>query len=295
MRRGACGVCAVILGMLVGSCGTAGPVFSSLPPETRVAFLNLSLDFYAVLGVRDSSVADSTFTMSPLLAPGAAYREDFRKLVGVGCPGFVDLRLLLYRRVEETVPIGLDTTEDVEQAPILAGEILGLPACAIAPLVAYTIVNWEAPDGTARIKIAQFSEVDQEISNLGLFPNVDNAWEIEGVTASLASIMPPALLPDAPISGRVTLANGTGVAGVGVLIRTRFRVRLDDTDFTNDPDAGFSDPIAFTVTDTSGAFTIDRPPGAYQLEFFSDDFTFRPASLTLETPIEVIQIIAESL
>lgn len=295
MRRAALNVGTVITGMLMGSCSAPGPDFVDLPVETRLVFLNLSLDFYATVGVRDSSAADSQFMMSPLLAPGAAHRGDFSEFIGTGCPGFVDLRLLLYRRINETVPIGDDQSEAVETAPIVAGEIFGLPACAIVPLVAYTIVNWDAPDGTTRVKIAQGSAVEDEINSSGIFPNVDNAWEIDGVSSSLVGFPPPALQANAPISGKVTLPDGTGVSGIGVLIRTFFRVRLADADPTNDPDSGFGDPIAFANTDALGNFTIDRPPGAYQLEFFSDDFEFRPAAVALETPIEVVQIIAEPL
>ena len=202
---------------------------------------------------------------------------------------------LTLRVANDTVPIGLDEGEAVEQMPSVAGEVLDVPACRVEPLVTYTVVNWDAPEGEARVKIAQGSAVEEQIRTSGIFPNVDAAWKIEGVTPSLASAAPPAPLTTESISGRVTLPDGSGVAGVGVLLRTRFRVRLSDGDTSNDPDAGFSDPIAFTLTDESGAFSINRPAGGYQLEFFSDDFTFRPAAVTLETPIEVVQIIAEPL
>ena len=64
-----------------------------------------------------------------------------------------------------------------------------------------------------------------------------------------------------------------------------------------DPDEGrvFSDPIAFAVTDASGAFVLDRPPGIYRIEVFSDDFSFRPSAMTLESPIQGITIVAEPL
>lgn len=292
---GAARLIPLALPVFIGSCGSVGMVFTNPSIETRFSFVNFSRSAYAAIGVRDSSAASEDFAFSPLLPPGAIFRADFRELTQVGCPGSVDLRLLVYRRVNDTVPIGLDEGEAVEQTPSVAGEVLDVPACRVEPLVTYTVVNWDAPDGEARVKIAQGSAVEEQIRTSGIFPNVDAAWEIEGVAASLASAAPPAPLTTESISGRVTLPDGSGVAGVGVLLRTRFRVRLSDGDTSNDPDAGFSDPIAFTSTDESGAFSINRPAGGYQLEFFSDDLTFRPAAVTLETPIEVVQIIAEPL
>ena len=79
------------------------------------------------------------------------------------------------------------------------------------------------------------------------------------------------------------------------MIRTRFRVRLSDDDPSNDPDAGFGEPIDFTETDAAGEFSFDRPPGAYRIEFFSDDFSFRPATIDVESPLDVILTVAEPL
>lgn len=295
MRRRVLGAGVVVLSTLIGSCDPSGTVFTSLPVETRFAFVNLSRTFYATIRVCDGAASNESCSMAPLLAPGAIFREDFRKLVGTGCPDSVDLRLLLYRRIDDTLPIGLDESEAVEAVPIVAGEIAGVPACAVQPLVSYTVVNWDADPGVARVKIAQNTLVDEQIRMSGIFPNKDAAWEIHGVASSLATAPPPLLLSVETIAGKVTAAAGSGVAGIGVLLRTRFRVRLDDDDAENDPDVGFSDPIAFTVTDDSGAFSFDRPPGGYQIEFFSDDFEFRPASVALETPIEVVQVLAEPL
>jgi hypothetical protein len=85
------------------------------------------------------------------------------------------------------------------------------------------------------------------------------------------------------------------LADIGVLIRTRFRVRLDDADAGNDPDAGFGEPIAVTTTAADGTFLFERPPGAYRVELFSDAFAFRPAIIDLETPSERIIVLAEPL
>lgn len=290
---------AMMFVMMAGSCDLSMPTLIGVPVETRFAFVNLSRTQYATLALRVHADEDgknqqeAPFVQTPLLAPGAAYRTDFTELLGDACPNALDLRLYLYRRVHTDVPIGLDEGEAVEPAPVVAGTVENIPACNVQALVTYTVVNWDAPEGVARIKIAQGSEVDQAIQEAGLFPNVDAAWEIEGIEPDLAETPPPAPASNEPIAGRVTLIDGTGVEGVGVLVRTRFRVRLDDADTDNDPDAGFSDPIAFTTTDGDGAFALERPAGAYRLEFFSDDLSFRPAVMDLESPIESIRVIAE--
>lgn len=294
-RRTLVTTCACAILCATGSCATRIPELIEPPFETRFSLVNLSTRFYAVLGIRAHGDETGTFVKTPLLPPGAVSRAGFLDAGLGGCPDNVDLQLFLYQRVDESKPIGLDLDETVKAAPIVAGEILGLPYCSVTPLQTYTIVNWDAPEGIARVKIAQGSKVDDAIGMSGIFPNVDAAWEITGVDARLASVPPPPPAETEPIAGRVTLAGGEGIAGVGVLLRSRFRIRLSDMDESNDPDVGFSEPIAFTSTDESGAFSIDRPAGAYQIEFFADDLLFRPASVLLETPIEVIQIIAEEL
>ncbi len=273
------------------------PVFVDLPIETDFLFLNLSRQSYASIQLRehtaDTDLADAPFSSTPLLAPGAALRGRFLDLIGSACPQDLDLRIMLYRRTNDDLPIGLDAGEQVDVQPVVAGEVLNLPACSVATLAAYTIVNWDAPEGTARVKIAQDTAVDDEIRRSGRFDNIDAAWEVVGVSPELADSPPPVLAESVPVGGRVTLADGTGVERVGVLLRTRFRTRLDDSDVTNDPDVGFADPIAFTETDADGGFAFERPPGAYQVEFFSDDYLFRPPDVIVELPIEQMIIVAE--
>lgn len=278
----------------VGSCIPIGSSFTVLPIETRFSFLNFSTDMYATLGIREHSTAGA-FTYTPLLAPGAVTRADFQTFTGTGMPDSIDLRLLLYRRVNDDVPIGLDETEAVEPAPIVAGEILDLPAGNVQVLETYTIVNWDAPRGVGRVKIAQCSLVDQAIRDAGLFPNDETVWEITGVDPNLAPWPTPALAETTPVTGRVALTDGTGVQGVGLLIRSRYRTRLDCSNPSNEADAGYGEPIAFTVTDASGAFSIERPAGVYQLEFFSDAYAFRPGILRVETPLDEITVLAEPL
>src|SRR5262245_20090696 len=100
-----------------------------------------------------------------------------------------------------------------------------------------------------------------------LFPNANAAWHAFAMNPAL-TLAPPAWAPNVPMSGLVTDIAGSPFEGVGVLVRTRFRVRLDDGNPADDPDAGFGDPIAVTVTDAIGAFEFERPAGGYQLEFF---------------------------
>ena len=70
-------------------------------------------------------------------------------------------------------------------------------------------------------------------------------------------------------------------------MRRSCRVRLDDEDESNDPDAGFGDPIAFARTDAGRAFSCARPAGTYKLEFFADAYGFQPGLAVVETPLDV--------
>ena len=106
---------------------------------------------------------------------------------------------------------------------------------------------------------------------------------------------PPPPAPKQPIAGLVVGLDGTGLENVGVMLRSHYRLRLDDQDPGNDPDAGWSDPIAVTKTDAQGAFAIDRPAGAYRVEVFADGYLFRPVAVDVETPQQNIMIVAEPL
>jgi hypothetical protein len=293
MRRRVRYILLIAAGAAALSCG---PSVVVLPIETSFAFTNFSKTQYAALRIREHSTSSdpASWYATPLLAPGATYRVRFLDSLGISCPDSLDLQLLVYRRINAGTPIGEDPGEAVESSPVVAGQVFALPACSVQPLETYTIVNWDAPEGTARVKIAQDTPVDQAIRTSGVFPNVDAAWEIAGVDPALADQAPPAHLDsNESVAGRVTLASGRGVGGIGVLVRTRFRVRLDDADAGNDPDSGYSDPIAVAVTDAGGAFAIDRPPGAYRVEFFADGYLFRPVSVDVESPLEIIRVIVE--
>ncbi len=281
------------------SCGSAvtPSQLANLPIETSFAFTNFSRVEYAALGIRAHEVTGDAeeYFMTPLLPPGATHRQRFLDALGESCPASLDLRVFTYGRINGDLPIGLDEREQLDAAPLAAGEVLDLPACDVQVLETYTIVNWDADPGTARVKIAQGTAIEQALRSAGRFDNVDGTWDISGVDPALADLPPAPRAEPEDIAGRVILSDGTGVGGVGVLIRTRFRVRLDDENADNDPDAGFGEPIDFTTTDADGSFSFRRPAGAYRVEFFSDDLVFRPAIIDVESPIGLVATIAEPL
>jgi hypothetical protein len=289
----------VLLAVVALSAGACVPnptaLAPDLPIETGISFVNFSKTQYAAFRVRShaGAGAPAEFFSSHLLAPGAAQRVRMLDAVGTGCaPGF-DVQVFIYRRVNAGVPIGLDPGEQVEAAPVVAGQIFDLPACRITELETYSMVNFEAPAGTARVKFAQDTPVDVAIRDAGLFPNVDAAWEVFGVDPLLALTPPPALAPMVPITGRVSDPDGNGLEGVGALVRTRFRVRVNDDNPANDPDASFGDPIAVMATGPDGRFEFLRPAGGYQLEFFADGLAFRPVTLEIESPSQQVDVLAE--
>lgn len=275
----------------------------ALPVDTEMGFMNLSTRFYAAFEIRahDGDGASELFVSTRLLAPGAVFRVDCAELIGEQCPAGLDVRILLYKRVlddqDPPVPIGMDETEAVESQPIATGEFSGVPGpCSVFPPVGtYTIVNWDTEAGRARVKFAQDSQVDTLIRRLNVFGNQEAVWDFSGVAENLAGTSPPPLMESAALAGRVTLVDGTGVAGIGVLLRTRYRVRMDDNDAANDPDAGYGDPIDYRTTDESGYFQFDRPPGVYQLEFFSDEYAFAPVAVEVESPLSTIGVLADPL
>ncbi|NOX58934.1 MAG: hypothetical protein GXP29_08770 [Planctomycetes bacterium] len=275
---------------------TAVDDIADLPIETSFAFTNFSKTTYAVLRIRaHDETIETPYFRTDLLPPGATQRQRFVDALGVGCPDTLDLQILIYERVNGDVPIGLDDGEAVLGEPVVAGEILDVPACNVQPLETYTIVSWDTDPGEARVKLAQDTPVDVAIRASGLFNTPDATWDVVGVDAVFANDAPPALATFEAVAGQVTLADGTGVEGVGVMLRTRFRLRLNDDIVDNDPDAGFGDPITFTTTAADGSFSFQRPPGGYRLEFFSDDVAFRPAIIDVEPPIQSVLVVAEPL
>ncbi|MBI4717391.1 MAG: carboxypeptidase regulatory-like domain-containing protein [Planctomycetes bacterium] len=287
-------VCTWLTGVAAAVTAVVGcvPVFVEPPIETSFAFTNLSTRFYAALQIRAADTPEADYFSTALLPPGATQRQRFLDALADGCPAALDLRVLLYRRSDESLPLGMGD-EAVDPAPVFAGEVLAVPACNAATVETYTIVNWDAPEGTARVKLAQETPIDDAIRGLGLFPNRDAAWEFAGVAAELAGVLPPQAAAAEPIAGRVLSRDGAALEGITVLLRTRFRVRLDDADPANDPDAGFGAAIATTETDGDGTFAFARPGGAYRVEFVSGGFAFRPALVDVETPNDAITIIAE--
>lgn len=295
MKRTSLHLCTIL--SVVSGCGVLDDGSSTLPIETSAAFTNLSRTMYAQFQIRatGSETGTNDFYKTTLLAPGATLRRRFRDALGDPCPEAIDLRVFLFMRINDDVPIGLDPGETVSETPTLAAEVRGVPACGSVVAETYTIVNWDAPAGTARVKIAQATPVEELIRQSGLFPNDDAVWEASGVDPNLADVPPSELERAEPIEGRTILADGTPVEGLGVLLRSRFRLRLSDDDASNDPDAGFGDPIAVATTNENGEFRFDRPPGAYQVEAFSDNFLFRPSEIIFENPSGEILIVAEPI
>ncbi len=288
-------VCMAALLALAGGCDAVDNI-ANLPIETSFAFTNFSKTTYAALRIRAHDETDSEpYYRTELLAPGATKRQRFVDALGEGCPDTLDLQVFIYERVNSDVPIGLDDGEVVGATPTVAGEILDVPACGVQPLETYTIVSWDTESGQSRVKLAQDTPVDAAIRAINLFENADATWDVDGVDPKFANDAPPEHAAFEPIAGQVLLADGTGVEGVGVMLRTRFRVRLNDNDPSNDPDADFGDPITFTFTDADGAFSFERPPGGYRLEFFSDDVAFRPAIIDVEPPINSVLVVAEPI
>lgn len=290
------GVSAIAFCWLTVAC-VPTPVFVNQPIETRFSFLNFDTDAYVMLGLREHTIdgEPGEYVYTPLLSPGGVFRENFSAFLGTANPASFDARVLVYARVNGEIPIGLDNTEEVFPEPTAAGEVLDIPADSVQTLETYTIVNWDAPDGQARVKFAQCSLVDQVIRDSGRFPDEDAAWEIDGVQEDLAAITPNDPAPVEPITGRVVQANGAGVSGVLVLLHSRFRNTLDCSDPSREGDSGYSEVLDFAETDADGRFVLYRPAGIFELLFASDDFAFRPGVMDIETPLDDIHVLAEPL
>lgn len=294
MKRLALWMLTGLLALTAGqSCPGLGPIFGELPVQTRFSVINFSQRFYAVIGIREHRPGEDAnpYSYTDLTAPGVTVRADFDVVAESGCPNAIDLRLLLYRRTNEDMPIGLDET--IEPAPIVAGEVLNVPVCSIQVLETFTIVNWDAPEGTGRVKLAQCSEIDQWLTTGGPFDNALGVWEIVGVDPALAGAAPPSLADTSPITGRVVLSNGTGISGILVTVSPRWRDALDCGDPDNADDTGYGGPIAYDVTGTNGSFSIDRPAGVYRIELYGDGYAFRPAIIDVETPQQSMILLAE--
>ena len=132
----------------------AVPSQSDLQIETGIGFVNFSKQFYVTFRVRDHAAdpARTPFFLSSLLAPGAHQRVRMLYVLGTGCGIHSTCRCWVYRRVNDSVPIGLDPGEAVIATPLAAGQITQIPACNVQPLETYTIVNFDASAGTARVK-----------------------------------------------------------------------------------------------------------------------------------------------
>ena len=273
------------LATAVLSCGTV-PTPITLPAETEFSLINLSRRWYATIGLRPAEEwdpAEQPFVQSKLIPPGAVYRERFFDLFPQtgGCPERLDLRVYLFKRINEDVPIGLDPGEPLNPQAVASAEILDVVACERVVVSTFTIVLRDSSEGTGVLKIAQETEASQDITFTG-----QNLSPLESL---------PEMLENAPLAGQVVTPDGTAILGIGVLLRTRYRVTDDDTALCpEEPDGRcYSLPIAIRTTDEQGRFSFDRPPGAYRVEVFADGFLFRPVSVIVESPIDNIIFVAE--
>ncbi len=274
------------------SCGTTPSIV--LPVETEFLIVNTSSRWYVTMGLRpDTASEGSAFDFqSKLIAPGALLRERFINIFPEtgGCPNRFDIRVHLYKRLNEDLPIGLDDMEEVAPTPVASAELLDILACEVVVASSYTIVLRDSEEGEGILKFAQELDGEQD----GTFTG-----------NTLEPLNPlPDLLENASLSGRVVMADGTGLEGVGVLLRTRVRRGDNDPACCNINSGGPTDvedataccydaPIAIVTTDAAGNFSFDRPPGAYWVEVFADDLLFRPVAVTVESPIDNITFIAE--
>jgi hypothetical protein len=274
-----------------GATCTLSP-FSVLRVETEFFLLNLTRDRYMTVGIRASDVletgTDRPFNQSALLAPGAVLRRRFVDLFPRtgGCPQRADLRVHLYHRINSNVPIGLDPGEAIDPVAFASAEFTEVPACKAVVLSTYTIVLRETASLPGEIVFAQGSQSEalRQITGNDL-PNLDQL---------------PQLAENEPLSVRVITPAGQAVAGIGVLLKTRYRVTADDTVRCPNDDPVlrglcFSEPIMFGTSDTTGKVEFSRPAGSYGVEVFADGFTFRPLFQLLESPLNNVTFVAEAM
>lgn len=293
------------------SCSIGIPFLESgvLPVETEFFLLNLTRNRFVTVALRDndaSGVGNSrAFIQSPLIPPGAVLRQRFLDLFPEtgGCPDRLDVRAHVYELIASdsqpgSTPIaGLPCVDhppdlsDVNPVAVASAEFSGVPACELIVLSTYTIVLRETEDVFGELVFAQgVPGLPAPVRRLTQ-PEIDDLPAL------------PSMLQDEPLTGQVLTPNGQPVGGIGVLLRTRFRITADDSGKCPDADiclgdepVGFcySGPVALCKTADDGRFEFNRPPGAYRVEVFQDGFEFRPCSVIVETPLNNITIIAEA-
>src|SRR5687768_17349488 len=90
---------ASILGLLMAGASCVPSVnVPVLPIETGFSVLNFSKRFYLAIALREHD-SGGEFFVSPLLPPGGTSRIGFFEAIGSRCPGSLDVRVYLYRRV----------------------------------------------------------------------------------------------------------------------------------------------------------------------------------------------------
>lgn len=289
--------------ILVIACGAASSCVPAIdqqseqagpPIETEFSLINLSRQWYWTVAMRTSGSGGAYRQLSELLPPGAVLRKRFLDVLpeSGGCPEKIDLRLYLFSVTQDSVPTivpgdpcagdqctQLDFDSFVDPNSVIATEFSGISVCppGAVPLSTFTMALLES----GLVRFAQGSgREEKRMIKRELLPSPDPM---------------PTVLDGDDISGVVLNELGDLQAGVGVLLRTRYRVNEDDTELCPNDPVGLclSDPIAFCVTDEQGAFCFSRPAGAYLVEVFGDGFLFRPKFELIEAPIDNILFVAE--
>ena len=95
---------------------SCSPEIVSIPVETEFFLLNFSRRWCATLELRSVAEGGAFSRPLPLIPPGAVFRQRFLELLPEtgGCPDRLDMRVHLYKRVDESRPTGCDP---VNEAP----------------------------------------------------------------------------------------------------------------------------------------------------------------------------------
>jgi len=290
-------LCIILAVAMISSCGLSPDMLPEIPVETEFFLLNLSRRWYFAAELQPVTASDQPngdFQLSPLIPPGAVMRQRFLDLFpedaypGVGgCPDSLAIRAYVYKRVQDVttdgvpIPLGEVTDSDIDPVPPASDELKPIPACEAIAVSTFTIILLDTDEGTGRVRSFQGTAAE-------------NSQEFKGQNIPAPPEVPE-LFGDQPIEGEVITASGEPVEGVGVLLRGRFRRMADDRELCPEEQnfTCFGDPIDVAITDASGAFRFDQPPGAYRVEVFADDFLFRPDRILIESPIDNVTFVAE--
>ncbi len=269
--------------------------------EREVLYSNLTRRWYAAIGIRRAASLepeqDRPYLFRELLPPGGVMREPFDERVpdAGGCPDRVDLHLYLYERRNREVPIGLDFGEEIDPTPVISAEMLDVSACELLLPKTFEV----------RLRVTD-EDRSTEGAEVTIAEDTPAQRRQAFADARLPALVPIPLLARAePLMGMVVSAEfptyREGIAGIGVLLRTRVsviekneRCCLDGPELVDEiTECCFSDPIDWTQTERDGRFYFHRPRGTYLLEVFGDGYRFRPVATAVESPIQNVLFVAE--